>query len=390
MLEPPDEATLGPKARRDHWLHEVRLALEAWREETWDQLYSRRRWGSEALMVPTILTAFASHARWRTVEDVRKADSMASSWLWLDTHGEEVLERIRSIDVRVLDKREAKKRKAVDTRKEETARRNAEKARRKEEDRRRKAETLQRAREGERSEESIRNNAGAPAAATSEGIESQAHLQATPPWPRPRPRPRPRPVPRRQQVASAPQTLAEDVATPSAMTPLTHMQPPGLPFLNKAIRTHIECAPTALGRSQPTPPPRTPSSISESPYELSPFGPSPFATSPFAPSSFDSPFAPSYYDHSSFVTSVRSIPTSNALRGGQPFHGSGGHHSSSTLRFPPAFSSGHTPASPTPSTPRFRIPVRRPGSSTEGGFIGAVPSTSFTHAYDTPWHDTQL
>ncbi|KAJ3818575.1 hypothetical protein F5880DRAFT_1617250 [Lentinula raphanica] len=77
--------------RHDH-LNQVRARLTAWRDDTYDD----QPWGPHALLPPTVLTAIATKARLRTIDDFISI----AGWedVFAHTHGAEVLALLSSLD----------------------------------------------------------------------------------------------------------------------------------------------------------------------------------------------------------------------------------------------------------------------------------------------------
>ncbi|KAJ3740694.1 P-loop containing nucleoside triphosphate hydrolase protein, partial [Lentinula raphanica] len=74
----------------------ARACLTTWRDDTFDLLYSEQPWGPEALLPSPVLTAIATKAQLRTVEDLVSI----ARWeeIFARIHGEEVLDLLSSLD----------------------------------------------------------------------------------------------------------------------------------------------------------------------------------------------------------------------------------------------------------------------------------------------------
>ena len=90
----------GSAQRRDEVRRQVREALVKWRDTKWEDEYSHCPWGPEGLLPDTVLTAFVSHGLWRDISDVKRSNSTAAIWwMWLDDHGQEVLDLANKVDM---------------------------------------------------------------------------------------------------------------------------------------------------------------------------------------------------------------------------------------------------------------------------------------------------
>jgi hypothetical protein len=131
----------GSAQRRDDICKRVRESLVKWRSTKWEDEYSDCPWGPEGLLPDTVLTAFVSHGLWRVISDVKASNSTAASrWMWLEDHGQEVLDLANEVNAHMRAERAAKRQKLDDeraaaraqAREEDTQRKEAERARRQE------------------------------------------------------------------------------------------------------------------------------------------------------------------------------------------------------------------------------------------------------------------
>ena len=98
--------------RRDDIRRLVREALVHWRCTKWEDEYSHCPWGPEGLLPDTVLTAFVSHGLWRDISDVKSSKStVANRWMWLEDHGQEVLDLANNVDMHARAERAAKRQK---------------------------------------------------------------------------------------------------------------------------------------------------------------------------------------------------------------------------------------------------------------------------------------
>ncbi|KAJ3966842.1 P-loop containing nucleoside triphosphate hydrolase protein [Lentinula raphanica] len=91
------EGSMAPvPTRRHEHLEQARACLATWRDDTFDLLYSEQPWGPEALLPSPVLTAIATKAQLRTVEDLISI----ARWeeIFARIHGEEVLDLLSSLD----------------------------------------------------------------------------------------------------------------------------------------------------------------------------------------------------------------------------------------------------------------------------------------------------
>ncbi|KAJ3825122.1 P-loop containing nucleoside triphosphate hydrolase protein [Lentinula raphanica] len=91
------EGSMAPvPTRRHEHLEQARACLTTWRDDTFDLLYSEQPWGPEALLPSPVLTAIATKAQLRTVEDL----ILIAGWeeIFARIHGEEVLDLLSSLD----------------------------------------------------------------------------------------------------------------------------------------------------------------------------------------------------------------------------------------------------------------------------------------------------
>ena len=98
--------------RRDDIRRQVRKALIKWRSTKWEDEYRDCPWGPEGLLPDTVLTAFVSHGLWRDISDVKASNSTAAvRWMWLEDHGQEVLDLANEVDAHMRAERAAKRQK---------------------------------------------------------------------------------------------------------------------------------------------------------------------------------------------------------------------------------------------------------------------------------------
>ena len=122
----------GSAQRRDDIRRKVRMALVKWRSTKWEDEYRDCPWGPEGLLPDTVLTAFVSHGLWKDISDVKASNSTAASrWMWLEDHGQEVLDLANEIDAHMRAERAAKRQKLDAERAATRAQVRAEEARRK-------------------------------------------------------------------------------------------------------------------------------------------------------------------------------------------------------------------------------------------------------------------
>ncbi|KAJ7767376.1 hypothetical protein DFH07DRAFT_769500 [Mycena maculata] len=104
--------------RRDDHLKGARKRLEHWRYNTWTELYIKRPWGFQPLMLDKVLTALATKAQFSTVDDLTTGG-------WSPTHarkhGSPVLALLQEYDTLFREFNEAEKEERARLRKEETA-----------------------------------------------------------------------------------------------------------------------------------------------------------------------------------------------------------------------------------------------------------------------------
>jgi hypothetical protein len=90
----------GSAQHHDNICKWVCKALVKWCSTKWEDEYSGCPWGPEGLLPDTILTAFVSHGLWRDLSDVKGSNSTtAIQWMWLEDHGQEVLDLANEVDV---------------------------------------------------------------------------------------------------------------------------------------------------------------------------------------------------------------------------------------------------------------------------------------------------
>ncbi|KAI0044185.1 P-loop containing nucleoside triphosphate hydrolase protein [Auriscalpium vulgare] len=116
-----DEYFFNPVVREGQFASH---ALEKWRVDAWYAHFSECSFGVQGVMPDVVLTAFASNARWRALEDI---ENPAAGWVWLEDHGAEVLALLKTLDDDVGAEKESEKRARREEKIAETARRNAEK-----------------------------------------------------------------------------------------------------------------------------------------------------------------------------------------------------------------------------------------------------------------------
>ncbi|PSS06546.1 hypothetical protein PHLCEN_2v3676 [Hermanssonia centrifuga] len=85
----------GEGTRRGTRLQSCRDALLGWRRWRWCQTYRDCFWGKESLLPDKVLQMFAKAAHIHTLDDIKRE---IPDWEWADDHGEEILERLETID----------------------------------------------------------------------------------------------------------------------------------------------------------------------------------------------------------------------------------------------------------------------------------------------------
>lgn len=113
----------GPANRRAEHLKDARAALERWRFRTVLDHYSLTSVTAAAILPDKILTALASNARIKTVEDM--GEMLTPCWMLASRHGQEVVDLLKRSDAAYLAERESKKQEK-ELRQQETAKRRAE------------------------------------------------------------------------------------------------------------------------------------------------------------------------------------------------------------------------------------------------------------------------
>ena len=126
----------GSAQHQDEIRRLVREALVHWRSAKWKDDYSHCPWGPEGLLPDTVLTAFVSHGLWRDISDVKGSKSNAAIWwMWLDDHGQEILDLANDVDMCARAERTAKQQKLEAERAAARAQAREEEARKKEAER---------------------------------------------------------------------------------------------------------------------------------------------------------------------------------------------------------------------------------------------------------------
>ncbi|KIK03032.1 hypothetical protein K443DRAFT_5751 [Laccaria amethystina LaAM-08-1] len=110
--------------RREAHREGARELLINWRNKTWAELYRKRPWGVQALLPDVVLTALASKARLKTLEDLTGA---GWSPIHARRHGDKVVEMLSGYDIKFLRQREADRVEKAEKKKAETVARNLEK-----------------------------------------------------------------------------------------------------------------------------------------------------------------------------------------------------------------------------------------------------------------------
>lgn len=111
----------GPATRRGEHLKTVRTALLNWRIKTYQTYYSPSPFTSVVILPDPTLTALASNARIRTIDDIQQ--TLKPPWIFASKHGQEVLELLEKLDKVEKEGREHEKLKRREEKKEETAQR---------------------------------------------------------------------------------------------------------------------------------------------------------------------------------------------------------------------------------------------------------------------------
>jgi len=81
--------------RRGEWLRLCREALAQWRDNTWDQKYSRCAWGPNVLLPKTVITKLASSVSVSTLEDLKRE---VPDWDFAEVYGLAVIDIIKGSD----------------------------------------------------------------------------------------------------------------------------------------------------------------------------------------------------------------------------------------------------------------------------------------------------
>lgn len=122
----------GSAQRRDDIRRQVREALVKWRNNKWEDEYRHCPWGPEGLLPDTVLTALVSHGLWRDISDIKSSNSTAAiRWMWLEDHGQEVLDLANEVEAFVRAERATKRQKLDAERAAARAKVRAEEARKK-------------------------------------------------------------------------------------------------------------------------------------------------------------------------------------------------------------------------------------------------------------------
>lgn len=117
----------GPATRRGEHLKNVRSALENWRFKIKMCQYSPGPFLSMAILPDKTLTTLASNARIKTIDDMKEV--LNPPWIFVERHGQEVLDMLKRLDEADKEDRErtkadkkAAKRRETEARREETKR----------------------------------------------------------------------------------------------------------------------------------------------------------------------------------------------------------------------------------------------------------------------------
>jgi hypothetical protein len=118
-----DQGVSIPDRRDDH-LKGARTRLECWRLDTWMALYKKRPWGYQVLLPDKVLTALATKARFRLIEDF-----IGCGWspTHARKHGPAVLAMLQDYDELFREFAEAEKEERARLRQEQTLADRAEK-----------------------------------------------------------------------------------------------------------------------------------------------------------------------------------------------------------------------------------------------------------------------